>query len=145
MKKLIGGGVLIFIGLFMLLGVFSGDTLGKGSLASNAVLIFLFIVAPIGVGGLFIRSHFTGKRKALFNQEKAIQEQREKQIIRLAQQKGGRLTIPEIAVDTSMTTTEAEEFMREMTAKGYVDMQVTDAGVIVYEFYEIVHRNSLDE
>jgi hypothetical protein len=44
-----------------------------------------------------------------------------------------------------MSTDQAEQVMREMTTKGYVDMQVTDSGVIVYEFYEIVHRKSLDE
>ena len=64
---------------------------------------------------------------------------------RLAQKKGGRLTIPEIVVDTSMSTEEAEAMMQTMTSKGYVDMQVTDSGVIVYEFYEIAHRNRLNE
>ena len=44
-----------------------------------------------------------------------------------------------------MTTLEAEEMMKEMTVKGYVDMQVTDSGVIVYEFYEIAHRNRLEK
>jgi hypothetical protein len=39
-----------------------------------------------------------------------------------------------------MNTIEADAMMREMTTKGYVNMQVTDAGVILYEFYELVHR-----
>ena len=85
------------------------------------------------------------KRKALKEQQTALQRAREKQILRLAQQKGGRISIPEIVVDTSMSTEEAEEFMQDLTAKGYVDMQVTDSGVIVYEFYEIAHRNRLEE
>lgn len=145
MKRLGCGGVLIFIGLFMLLGLVSGDALQEGSLASNLVMAILFTLAPIVGGGFMIRSHFMKKRKALKEQQTALQRAREKQILRLAQQKGGRISIPEIVVDTSMSTEEAEEFMQDLTAKGYVDMQVTDSGVIVYEFYEIAHRNRLEE
>ena len=107
-------------------------------------MVALFVVAPIGIGGLMLLSHFLEKRKALQGQQKALHNQQEKQVIRLAQQKGGRLTIPEIAVETSMTTAEAEEFMQEMASKGYVNMEVTDTGVIVYEFYEIAHRGRLE-
>ena len=146
MKKLISGGILIFIGLFMFLG-FAVNISKKGFALDigDVVAILLFVIAPVAVGGLLIRSHFAEKRRALQDQQKTLQERYEKQIIRLAQKKGGRLTIPEIAADTSLNTTEAEEFMREMTTRGYVDMQVTDSGVIVYEFYEIAHRHSLDE
>lgn len=144
MKKLIGGGVLIFAGLVMLLGFIVNLTKNPVEFG-DLVAALLFGGAPITIGGALIRSHFKDKQKALQGKEDALQKQREKQIIRLAQQKGGRLTIPEIAVDTSMSTEEAEEFMRELVSKGYVDMQVTDSGVIVYEFYEIAHKNELNE
>jgi hypothetical protein len=143
MMKLIGGGILIFIGLFMLLGVVAGG--GDKSLAVDAVMSILFVVAPIGGGGMLIRSHFKRKRKALLDKQKTLQVEREKEVIRLAQQKGGHLSIPEIVAGTSMSTVEADQIMREMTEKGYVDMQVTDSGVIIYEFYEIAHRNQLEE
>ncbi len=143
MNKLIGGGVCMFIGLFMLFGFLA--TPKEFSLIVSLMYGLLLIAAPIAGGGLLIRSHFTAKRKALQDTQKVLQEQQEREIIRLAQKKGGRLTIPEIAADTSLGTSEAEETMKEMTSKGYVDMQVTESGVIVYEFYEIAHRNSLKE
>lgn len=59
----------------------------------------------------------------------------EKEIIRLAQQKGGRLTTLEIVAETSMSSSEVERLMKELTVNGYVGMQVSDTGVIVYEFY----------
>jgi hypothetical protein len=141
MKKLVIGGVFIFFGAFMFLGF--AINLSEKSFAIDISDIVAFIVAsgaPIIVGSLIVRSHFTGKKRLLEAEQKTLYEQREREIIRLAQQKRGRLTIPEIAVATSMNTEEADEMMRGMTTKGYVDMQVTDSGVIVYEFYEIAHR-----
>ncbi len=145
MIKLIGGGLLILFGLFMFSGAIINISRGTSSLAETIGLLLPFAVAPIAGGGLLIRSHFTAKRKALQDKQKVLQEQQEREIIRLAQKRSGRLTIPEIAADTSLSTSEAEDVMKEMTSKGYVDMQVTEAGVIVYEFYEIAHRNSLEE
>ena len=141
MKKLVIGGVLIFVGAFMLLGF--AVNLSEKSFAidiGDIVAFLLLSAAPISIGSIIVRSHFTGKRRLLEAEQKTLYEQREREILRLAHQKRGRLTIPEIAVATSMNTEEADKMMREMTAKGYVDMQVTDSGVIVYEFYEIAHR-----
>ena len=58
----------------------------------------------------------------------------EKEIVKLAQRKGGRLSILEIVAETSLNTKEADEIMEEMTVKGYVTMDVTDSGAIVYTF-----------
>lgn len=144
MKKLVGGGILVFIGLFMTLGLLSGGGLHNG-FAANLMMILMFILAPLGIGGWLIRGHFADKKTVSAEKEQVMYVQREKQILRLAQEKGGRLTIPEIAANTSMTTVDADAVMREMTAKGYVDMQVTDSGVIVYEFYDIIHKPKLGE
>lgn len=146
MKKLIGGGISIFVGAFMLLG-FTVSFSEKGGSADigDVVAIVLFIIAPIALGTGLIRSHLRAKRKALEAREKLAYSKRERQVLRLAQQKGGRLTIPEIAADTSLTTQEAEEFMRRLVTNGYVNMDVTETGVIVYEFYEIAHRGELSE
>ncbi len=144
MKKLIGGGVFTFGGAFMLLG-FAVNLSKNPADIGDFIGALLLVVAPIGIGGALIRSHFKDKQKALQEQKNVLYEQLERQIIRLAQKKGGRLSIPEIAVDTTMNTEEAEKFMQELTAKGFVDMQVTDSGVIVYEFYEIAHKNELGE
>ena len=65
---------------------------------------------------------------------------REKEIIQLAQKKGGRLSILEIVAETSMSTAEADAIMTEMTTKGYVYMNVTESGAIIYEFPGILER-----
>ncbi len=139
MKKVMSGAILIGIGAFLFLGFFL-NALKKGVDAGDIALMVIFCIAPITAGGLLIRSHLKEKRTAIQNQKQVLYTQREKEIIRLAQQTGGRLSIPDIVAGTSMNTIEADAMMREMTTKGYVDMQVTEAGVIVYEFFEIVHR-----
>jgi hypothetical protein len=139
MKKVMSGGILIGFGLLLLLG-FVVNATEKGVNAGDIALALFFGVTPVTVGGMLIRSHIKEKQKAVQNQKQALYTQREKEIIRLAQQTGGRLSIPDIVAGTSMNTIEADAIMREMTTKGYVNMQVTDAGVILYEFYELVHR-----
>jgi hypothetical protein len=144
MIKSIFGGFLIAIGAFFLFG-FSVAVSRSGLSIGDVVGALLIGIGPVVGGGLLIRSHVKTKRKMLIAQEKDEYARQEKEILRLAQEKGGRLSIPDIVVKTSMSTEQAEQVMREMTTKGYVDMQVTDSGVIVYEFYEIAHRKPLGE
>lgn len=140
------GGILLFIGLFLLAGFIlnaaeESFAVGIGDIAAALLLG----VAPAVGGGLLIRSHIKGKQRVLLDKKNALQAKRETEIFRLAQQKGGRLSIPDIVAGTALSTIEADRIMREMTEKGYVNMQVTDSGVIIYEFYEIAHRNELEE
>jgi hypothetical protein len=138
MKRIVGGSVLIFLGLFMLMGFFVSTK--ESSLMGDIMMILLFVFAPI-IGGIFtIRSHYISKAKASKDQKKALQGAHEKEIILLARQKGGRLTIPEIITESSLNSEEAEEAMKELVVKRYADMNMTDSGVIVYEFYEILKQ-----
>lgn len=141
MGKLIGGGVFVFVGLFMLAGAIINIAEGDSGLVRNLAVLAVFGGVPLGVGSLLIRSHFKTKQHALQEKRDHQLKKWEKEIIRLAQHRDGRLTIPDIVAETSMDSEEADEVMREMASNGYVNMQVTDSGVIVYEFYEIAHRN----
>ena len=135
MKKLVGGGLLIFFGLFMLLGFFASTS--PSTLIVNALMLLLMVFAPIATGALLIRSHFRDKQEIEVQSRKNILASREKEILRLAKQKGGELTIPEIVSDTSMNADEADEIMRELVVKRYVDMKITDQGTVLYEFFEL--------
>jgi hypothetical protein len=142
MKKLIGGGLLIFFGLFMLLGFFASTS--PATFIVNMMMLLLMVVAPIVVGSLLIRNHFLSNRKISEESRKNILASREKEVLRLAKEKGGELTVPEIVSETSMNTEEADEIMRELVVKRYVDMKITNQGTVVYEFFELVkdkHEN----
>jgi hypothetical protein len=144
MMKSIVGGILMAVGAFFVLGF--TITLSKAGFGAGDVMgLFLLGLGPIAGGGAMIRSHIRAKQHALQAHERDVFARREKEIIQLAQARRGRLSIPDIVAGTSLSTADAEAVMRDMTTKGYVDMQVTDAGVIVYEFYEIAHRQPLAE
>ena len=71
-------------------------------------------------------------------------KEREKEILRLAQRKGGRLTVLEVAAETSVTLEEAEQLLNDMSVRGHVGMQVADDGAMIYEFYGLGGKPTLE-
>ncbi len=60
-------------------------------------------------------------------------------LLKAAQQNGGALTVTQGVVATGLTFEQVEESLREMVAKGYVDVDnAPDSGVVVYRFPELV-------
>jgi hypothetical protein len=59
-------------------------------------------------------------------------------VVRLAQQRGGRLTITEAAADSGLAVEEVEEILRSMADRGFVEMEITDSGMVVYRFPEVL-------
>lgn len=141
MPKIIGGWLLIGWGSLFSLGVVNNVLTGGFSFVYFAALL-VFGVAPIISGSVLISRQ---KKHTTAQQQQSRCALQEKEILRLAQEKGGRLAVPDVVVGTSLSSAEAETVMREMSARGLADMQVTDAGIIVYEFYEIANRHRLEE
>jgi len=136
MKRVIGGGILIFAGLFMLAGFFASTK--PTTLPTDIVLILLFVLAPVVTGAMLIRSNYVLNKKKELESRRNIFASREKEILKLAKKKDGELTIPEIVAETSMNADEADEIMREFVVKQYVDMKITNEGTVVYEFFEFI-------
>ncbi len=136
MKKVYFGGVLIFWGLFLLLGFV--QTAGKDSFVRESLSFLIIIALPIGIGSLLIRSHLIEKRKihqkTLTEDRRAIYTQWEREIIRLARYKKGVLSINEIVAGTSITTaTDAEIVIKKMIVKGYLGIEITESGNIIFK------------
>lgn len=66
--------------------------------------------------------------------KKEKRTRQEKEIVALAQRKGGRVSLLEIVAETSMGTEEADAILAEMMRNGHIGMDVTDHGEIVYVF-----------
>lgn len=59
-------------------------------------------------------------------------------MLRAAQANGGALTVTQGVVATGLTFEQVEEVLREMVAKGYVDVDnAPNSGVVVYRFPEL--------
>ena len=59
-------------------------------------------------------------------------------VVRLARQRGGRLTVTEAAADTGLTVEEAAEILKRLADGGFVEVEITDSGLIVYRFPEVL-------
>jgi hypothetical protein len=57
---------------------------------------------------------------------------REAAIMQLAKRMGGRLTVAEVAIGTGLSLQKAEATLNELVRKGYVDVQVSPSGMLVY-------------
>lgn len=59
-------------------------------------------------------------------------------VVRLARQRGGRLTVTETAADTGLTVEAAAEILKRLADGGFVEVEITDSGLIVYRFPEVL-------
>ena len=59
-------------------------------------------------------------------------------VVRLAQERGGRLSATETAADTGLTVEEAEGILKRLADGGYVELEVTQSGMVIYRFPEVL-------
>ena len=61
--------------------------------------------------------------------------------MRLSQQRGGRLTVTETAAETGLAIEEADEILKGMADGGFVEVEITDSGMMVYRFPEVLYAH----
>lgn len=137
MGKLIGGFALIAVALFMLLGFFNVD---RPLSAGAAIASLLFAVALPGVAGVaLVRSHFTSRGYLARRREDLRRQTQEAEILKLAQDAGGKLTVVEVVTKLALPAATAETLLAGLHERGMAEIELTDAGLIVYRFPDIQH------
>jgi hypothetical protein len=63
----------------------------------------------------------------------------EAEVLRLAKQKGGKLTVVEVMTDLALDSDAAKEVLDSMAGKSLAEVELTESGIIVYAFYEVRH------
>lgn len=134
MNRLIGGGLLIFFGLFMLLGVLAGTK--DYPFIVDIFRFALFIVLPMTAGGMLIKRHYGDKEKAKSESEKIHKIAREKEVLKYIRA-SGKVTIADLVSETSVNADEAEEILNDLIVKRLVDMTMDETGGTVYEWIEL--------
>ena len=61
------------------------------------------------------------------------------QIMRLAFENGGLLTVTDVVLETELPIKQAEETLNSMVDSYRVKMEVEDSGIVVYEFVELIN------
>lgn len=127
------------------------QVIGVGMAAIAAMMIsvgFVEFVLPmvavgsvIGAGGT---ATFWWGMKAKQELRRVLAARTQRRVLVLATEKGGVLTVTEVAASLNMSLDRAEELMNTMDDGFRVRSDVTEQGIIVYEFPEVLHRPSLD-
>ncbi|WP_054950926.1 hypothetical protein [Numidum massiliense] len=130
--------LILFGGLIFIIGL-AAMAIGKeSSLTTDLVVLLFFGVLPFCLGVFMV----VRKRKVLSQQ---YDERFEREILRLAERKGGALTAVELATETSLNTEEATELLETFTRRGIATVKVTESGVLVYQFTGFLSKEEVEE
>jgi hypothetical protein len=123
---------------------------GVGLVILATIIVVAGIVeaeaAAIGVGSV-IGATGTGAfwwgLKGLNDRRKALMQRLQQKVLRLATQKGGTLTVTEVASDMNLSLPAAEKVLVSMDDGFRVRSEISKDGVLYYEFPEVLHRAEL--
>ncbi|HEX2188946.1 MAG TPA: hypothetical protein VHG51_08625 [Longimicrobiaceae bacterium] len=137
MNKLLAAFGLAAVALFMLLGFFSSGAV-SGAPATLAALA-LTVGLPAAGAGLLVRSHYAERARLGGRRAQLRQQTVDAEILRLAAERGGRLTAVEVATELAITPEAAKEALDGLAVRGQAEIEVTDAGLLVYGFWDVRH------
>lgn len=130
MARLWGAFGLGGVALFMLLGFFTADVSG-----APALLAFLLtVVLPAGGAGLLVRAHLADRRRALGHVDALRLDTLQAEVLRLAGRRGGRLAVVEVMSELAVDHDTAEAVLKRLHARELAELEITDAGDIIYAF-----------
>ena len=121
----------------MLLGSFTADDLSAGARVGT----FLFLVVlPAAGGGLLLNSHFRSSASVEQGRQRLRAQTQEAEVLRLAREREGKLTVLEVVAGTGMDSDTAETTLTSLVAKGLGDLDLDQPGAMVYDFSGMIRR-----
>jgi hypothetical protein len=128
-RRVLGVGMLLFAALMVSIGVveFAMEAVMMGSV----------------MGAAGTATTWWGL-KAREDRRRAVLTRLQRQVLLLATEKSGTLTVTEVAASLNMSLTAAEGILEDMDDGLRVRSDVTSEGVIVYEFPELRHHPRLE-
>jgi ribosomal protein S27AE len=102
----------------------------------EAELAAALVGLAAGAGGWLLLRAANAERE---NRRAALLANLQVEVLRLARERRGRLTVTEVATALSWPLRRAEKVLTSLDDGLRVNSEVTDEGVIVYEFLEVMH------
>ena len=127
-RRVMGVAMALFAGLLISIGFVEWE---MAAVAVGSV---------VGAGGT---ATFWWGLKAQQERRRALMARLQKKVLGLATEKGGTLTVTEVAASMNLSLPAAEKILEEMDDGFRVRSDVTDQGIIVYEFPEVRHHPRL--
>jgi hypothetical protein len=134
MGKLWAAGGLGAVSLFMLLGFLRADL----ALDATGVTAFLLTVGlPATGAALLVRSHLQDRHIGAGARDAIRAQTIRSEILRVATRKGGKLTVPEVMAELAVDKATAEAALEGLHLDELVEIEVTESGMLVYEFPDL--------
>jgi hypothetical protein len=105
------------------------------AVAEAEVVVAMFGMAA-GAGGWLLQRSANQARE---ERRAALLAELQMPVLRLAREHNGRLTVTEVATALGWPMRRAEKVLNSLDDGLRVNSEVTDEGVIVYEFLEVMH------
>ena len=135
MGKILGGALLVLLSLFMLLGFFnSGSEL---SFMAKGLTFLILVVVPGVAGAAMLYTHFKARARFTRRGEQLQRQTQESEVLRLAQRKGGQLTVLEVVAELNMNPNAAKDALMSLVTQDLADYDIGDGGEFEYSFYGI--------
>ena len=133
--RVVSGALLIGVALFMALGFALSDA--TRSLGTTIAAVAIAVGIPAAAGIALIRGHYHNRRLLTADRAELRLQTWESELVKLAAEKGGKLTVVEAVAATGLRVPQVEEALRSLNQQGVADIDVTDSGMLVYRFPEI--------
>jgi hypothetical protein len=133
--RTVAGIGLILLSLFMLLGFLRSDAALGAPATIGALLVS--VALPAAGGAALLAGRFGSRRRVAARREQLRLQTLDAELLRLAEQHGGKLTVVEVVRDLALTPEAAKEALDALHARELAEIEVTDSGVLVYAFHDI--------
>ena len=127
------GWLLIALATFMFIGYLGADVEGGSAIAA----LLITVVPPAAGGVALIRSAPSGGRRLNARREELRRATLQSEMLRLAGQHQGKITIVEAVTALAVSPEEAKDALDGLALRGLADFEVTDSGIVVYVFHDI--------
>jgi hypothetical protein len=136
------GAIALFaVAALMLLGFARSNA----SLSSPTAIVALLITVGLPAAGGFVlmRGGFGGGGNSA-RVERLRQQTIEAEILKMAMQQKGKLTAVEVATALALPPESAKASLDALVTREVADLEITDAGVLVYTFHDAKHAGGKD-
>ena len=135
MGRLFGGGALLLVALFMLIGFLRSDV--DPSAPATFIALLIGVGIPVGAGAALIVGQLRKTGAGAQRLERLRRESQLAEVLRLAAARAGRLTVVEVVTELAISPENAKEVLDLLMVRDLADIEVTESGVLVYVFRDV--------
>lgn len=126
---------LALVALLMFFGFLNADV-ERGALST--IFAFALVVLLPAAGALLLaRSHYAEKARLSARKNELRTQGTDSEILRLANERGGRLAAVEVSMALGTSPEVAKEWLDALALRGQAEVQITGDGVLVYSFHDV--------